>query len=265
MPLELDARTQEFYCLAMMDLREAGIPFLVGGAYALERYTGIERHTKDFDVFVRPRDADRVLDLFRARGYRTELTHPHWLGKIYSEDAFVDVIFRSGNGVAEVDDEWFEHAIAEEVLGIAVGLCPVEEILWSKGFVMERERFDGADVAHLLRACAEQLDWERLLRRFGPHWRVLLSHLILLGFVYPAEGSKIPDWVMSDLLTRLRAELVDTPNRERICQGTLLSRSQYLIDLELWGYKDARLEPRGAMSQDEIAQWTKAIERDGTL
>jgi hypothetical protein len=265
MPLELDARTQEFYCLAMRDLREAGIPFLVGGAYALERYTGIERHTKDFDIFVRPSDAGRVLDLFRARGYRAELTHPHWLGKVYSEDAFVDVIFRSGNGVAEVDDEWFEYAVAEEVLGIAVGLCPVEEILWSKGFVMERERFDGADMAHLLRACAEQLDWERLLCRFGPHWRVLLSHLILFGFVYPAERAKIPEWVMNDLLTRLRAELVDAPSRERVCQGTLLSRSQYLMDVELWGYEDARLEPRGRMSLEEIALWTKAIERDGTL
>ena len=29
------------------------MPFLVGGAYAFARYTGIERHTKDFDVFVR--------------------------------------------------------------------------------------------------------------------------------------------------------------------------------------------------------------------
>ena len=52
---------------------------------------------------------------------------------------------------------------------------------------MERERYDGADIAHLLRARADQLAWRRLLRRFGPHWRVLLGHLVLFGFVYPGE------------------------------------------------------------------------------
>ena len=49
----------------MLSTRRA-CPFLVGGAYAFARYTGIERHTKDFDVFVRPRDFDRALDAFAA-------------------------------------------------------------------------------------------------------------------------------------------------------------------------------------------------------
>ena len=103
-------------------------------------------------------------------------TFPHWLAKAFADDAehtpFVDLIYRSGNGVAEVDDEWFEHAIDAEVLGIPVKLIPAEENLWSKAFVMERERFDGADVAHLIQRTGRDLDWDRLLRRFGPHWRV---------------------------------------------------------------------------------------------
>ncbi len=53
--------------------------------------------------------------------------------------------------------------------------------------------------------------------------------------------------------------------QERTCQGTLLSRSQYLIDLERWGYQDARLAPRSLMTREEIAHWTKAIEQDGSL
>jgi hypothetical protein len=264
MPLDLDERTRTFYRQAMTTMQDARIPFLVGGAYAMERYTQIERHTKDFDVFVRPVDAPRVLDLFAAAGFSTEMTHPHWLGKVYCDDAFVDVIFRSGNAVARVDEEWFEHAVDDEVMGIAVGLCPPEEILWSKGFVMERERFDGADVAHLLRACAERLDWPRLLRRYGAHWRALLVHLVLFGFVYPAERGRIPRWVMGDLLGRLHDELASDPAAERVCQGTLLSRSQYLIDLQRWGYQDARIEPRGGMTREEIDLWTQAIEVDGS-
>jgi hypothetical protein len=61
------------------------------------------------------------------------------------------------------------------VMGQPVRLCPAEETIWSKAFVMERERYDGADIAHLLRARAEMLDWRRLTRRFGRHWRVLFG------------------------------------------------------------------------------------------
>ena len=51
---------------------------------------------------------------------------------------------------------------------------------------------------------------------------------------------------------------------DRVCRGTLLSRSQYLVDLERWGFEDARLEPRGSMSKQEIDRWTAAIELDGS-
>jgi hypothetical protein len=102
-------------------------------------------------------------------GYLTEVSFPHWLGKAHCGDYFVDVIYSSGNGVARVDDEWFQHAPRDQVFDLPVRLCPVEEMIWSKAFVQERERFDGADVAHLLLCCAPRLDWERVLRRFGAH------------------------------------------------------------------------------------------------
>jgi hypothetical protein len=255
----LTPETAAFYRRAIHLLNGAGLPFLVGGAYALQHYTGIVRHTKDFDVFVRPADCRRVLDVFAAAGYRTELTFPHWLGKVFGDDDFVDVIFSSGNGVATVDDRWFEHAEGGEVLGEAVRLCPVEEILWSKGFVLERERYDGADINHLLRARGRDLDWRRLLLRYGPHWRVLLSHLVLFGFVYPAERDAVPAWVMQELTVRLQRESKARPREGRVCQGTLISREQYLTDVEEWGYQDARLVPPGTMSPGDVQVWTEAI------
>jgi hypothetical protein len=33
-----------------------------------------------------------------------------------------------------------------------------------------------------------------------------------------------------------------------------------LIDLRSWGYRDARLQPKGRMSAKDIAIWTDAIE-----
>jgi len=255
----LDPGTAEFYREALRALNEASVPFLVGGAYSLERYTGIARHTKDLDLFVRPGDCQRALDVLAAIGCSTDLTFPHWLGKAFRSDDFIDVIFSSGNGVAEVDDGWFEHAVEEEVLGIPVKLCPPEETIWSKAFIMERERFDGADVAHLLRAQVERLDWTRLLARFGRHWRVLLSHLVLFGFIYPGERQRVPAGVLRELMRRLDAEIENPAPRHRVCQGTILSREQYLLDIDEWGYRDARLQPNGAMTNRQIARWTAAI------
>jgi hypothetical protein len=249
-----------FYVASLTALRESGVPFLVGGAYALEHYTGISRDTKDLDVFVHPRDIEPALQALAAAGFRTELTFSHWLGKALMGDLVVDVIFASGNGVAVVDDEWFTHATEGTILGVPVRLCPAEEMIWSKGFIMERERYDGADIAHLLRARADQLNWRRLLRRFRPHWRVLLSHLVLFGFIYPCDRDRIPRRVMDGLLEQLQKDLAQPAQAEPLCGGTLLSRAQYLVDVDMWGYRDARLEPPGTMTAEEVADWTAAIE-----
>ena len=170
-PIEPDAKSADFYRKAMQALDQAGVPYLVGGGYAMAYYTGIARNTKDLDLFVRPADRDRLLTTLTALGYKTEFFYPFWIAKVLDGEAFIDVLYNSGNGVCVVDDEWFTHATEGTILGVPVRLCPAEEMIWSKGFIMERERYDGADIAHLLRARADQLNWRRLLRRFRPHWR----------------------------------------------------------------------------------------------
>jgi hypothetical protein len=254
-----DAIYKDFYLPAVGALDEAGLPFLVGGAYAFERFTGIERDLKDFDIFVRPTDCQRVLDKLSAIGYQTELTFSHWLGKAVCGKHYIDVIFNSGNGIARVDDDWFKYAVVEDFFGIPIKLCPIEETIWSKAFVMERERYDGADIAHLFLARGHEINWSRLMQRFGVHWRLLLSHIVLFGFAYPSERSRIPEWVIDDLLGKLRGETDSPSSSERICQGTLLSREQYLSDVEHGDYEDARLAPRGKMTKAETDQWTAAI------
>jgi hypothetical protein len=251
---------EDFYRDALRTLLEAELPFLVGGGLALAQYTSVVRETKDLDVFLRPEHAQPALDALARAGYRTEMTFPHWLGKAHHEGSYVDVIFSSGNGVALVDDEWFEHARTAHVLGLEVQICPPEEVLWSKAFILERERFDGADVNHLLRDCGPDLDWERLLRRFAGHWRVLLAHMVLFGYVYPGERHRVPGRIMDELVNRLATEQKSAPPDVRVCQGTLLSREQYLLDVEELGYEDPRItDPAVHMTSEDVVTWTRAI------
>ena len=258
-----------FYRDALECLNVARAPYLVGGAYAYALYTGIERHTKDLDIFVRARDCGRVLTVLRDAGYRTEVAFTHWLAKAFSGNHLIDVIFGSGNGLCAVDDAWFTHAQAADLLGVPVLLTPPEEMIWSKAFIMERERFDGADIGHVLRACGRRLEWERLIARFGTHWPVLLAHVLLFQYAYPGEADTIPRRVVRRLLDRAAptqtvnggAARTDVASGEHICRGTCLSR-EYIHDVRQWGYRDARVRPLGRMTADEVAHWMAAFEHE---
>ncbi|HYD75852.1 nucleotidyltransferase [Ramlibacter sp.] len=259
---EVQPDTAAFYRCALQALSDVGIPFLVGGAFAHACFTGIRRSTKDLDLFIRREHYAQVEALMRAQGWRTELAFPHWLAKVYAGDGedFIDLIFNSGNGVTPVDDQWFQGNAQAQVLGVPVLIANIEDSLLSKAFIMERERFDGADIAHLLQSNAEQLDWERLVRRFGPHWRVLLAHLTLFGFVYPGERHRVPRWVMDTLLARLAQETGEPPQDDaHVCAGTLLSREQYLHDIQRLGYVDGRLTALSTMTPQDVERWTEAI------
>src|SRR5437763_14557442 len=106
----LDPECAEFYRRAISVLSAADVPFLLGGAYAICLYTGLARHTKDIDFFLRAGDVDRAFALFEQEGFRAEKTFPHWLAKIHCDDNFIDLIYGAGNGLCEVDDSWFARA-----------------------------------------------------------------------------------------------------------------------------------------------------------
>src|SRR5579863_593378 len=79
----LEPSVVAFYQDAMRILQRADIPFMVGGAYALRAYTGITRHTKDFDIFLLPGDVHSALAAFDAAGYKTKMQADYWLAKVF--------------------------------------------------------------------------------------------------------------------------------------------------------------------------------------
>ena len=250
----LDGHTA-FYREILDGLDEAGVPFLIGGAFGLFHYTGIHRDTKDLDIFVKPEDCARAMDAAARRGYESRVQAPHWLAKVTHDGGLVDFIFSSGNGLARVDDEWFAHAREGTIAGRTVRVVPAEEMVWSKAFIMERHRYDGADVAHVLRWSGAGMDWHRLLRRFETHWHVLLSHVVLYLYIYPMDRESVPTWVLRELTRRTLDERERPPAHDAVCRGTFLSNFQYVQDLDRHGYSDARLEPLGPLTAEQIAIW----------
>jgi hypothetical protein len=91
---------------------------------------------------------------------------------------------------------------------------------------------------------------------------VLFQHLVVFGFIYPCERARVPAAVVRELMGRLDRELT-RPAADRVCQGTLISRAQYLVDVQHWGYSDPRLAPQGNLTSEERERWTAGIADDG--
>lgn len=226
-----------FYGDVLSFILESKIPFLVGGGYAFREYTGIHRDTKDLDIFCKTSDYERLLNLLAKKGWKTEITDARWIAKAFYKEQYIDIIFSTPNGVCPVDSTWFAHATVATLFEQNVRFLAAEELIWCKLYLCDRPRFDGADVQHLVLKTGKTLDWERLLMRMEAHWELLLTHLLLFRFVYPADRTAIPHWVMNELLDHLSEQLKSPLPKDRICRGPLLSRTQYEVDIKDWGYQ----------------------------
>ncbi|HEY0629542.1 MAG TPA: nucleotidyltransferase [Sphingomicrobium sp.] len=229
---------EEFFADCLRLLTEAGYPFLVSGTFALAHHTGIVRPTKDLDVFCKSGDYPRFLSSFQEQGYRTEVEDERWIAKVFKSEKYIDIIFNVSSAVVPVTDEWFAHAPQTQLFGLNVRVTPATEFIWSKMFMQYRDRYDGADVAHIILKKHEEIDWQRLLSGVELYWEVLLMHLINFRFVYPSERELVPRWLFDELIGRLQAQADVPPSTVRMCRGRLLSPADYLVDVNDWGFAD---------------------------
>jgi hypothetical protein len=236
--IETNPAAETFYARALETMNNCGVRFLVGGAYAMKTYADIVRETKDLDVFAKAGDYPRLLQSLADAGHEIEITDATWLAKARAGEYYVDIIFASANAVSTVDDTWLEHAYPAEVVGLPVNLVSVEDQIWQKCFVQDRFRYDGADVAHIFRKWGPKIDWTRLLHRMEAHWELLFAHVLQFRYIYPAERSNVPVWLIDELQSRVKAQMAVPVPDEAVCRGPLLSKTQYLVDIQEWGYRE---------------------------
>ena len=203
----------------------------------MHTFTGIWRTTKDLDLLLTADDLPEALDLLNARGYETYVKDPVWLAKARRGGYFVDLITGIGNASLGVDSTWIESSVPENVLGLPCRVLGAEELIVSKIFVAYRERFDGADVVHLIRARGKTLDWGRLLELIGSHWELLFWSLVLFAYIYPAHTDDVPGPIWDDLTSRLTRH-VRNPNGNAPFRGTLIDPRMFAIDVNEWGERN---------------------------
>jgi hypothetical protein len=229
------------YQEALGTLNRLAIPYVVSGLYAMYEYTGIYRKTKDLDLFLEPGTVVAAARALRNAGFTVRVEDAHWLAKAFKNEKQIDLIYGMGNGLALIDAAWYRYSRAGILAATQVRVAPPEELLWHRLYVNERHRHDMADVLHLILCRGDELDWDRLIWRLHQHYRLLLAHIHLFDFVYPGHRPRVPQRVRDALRERAAADDVRAGD-PGLCQGTLISRFSFSIDVNEWGFRDLRKE-----------------------
>jgi hypothetical protein len=232
-PSESPSEQVELFRDVLEVLESKLVPYAVSGAFALRHHTGICRFTKDLDLFVTSANAEAALDCLRQAGMECELTDPVWLAKAKRDGFFVDIITGMSNGLITVEDSWIERAHPAVVHGVKTRVLAPEELVASKLFVARRERFDGADIAHVFYGTSGRFDWKREMELVGDHWELLLWALVLFRYVYPGQSHYVPTNVWNELLIRFQHAVFE-PNRHAEFRGSLVDDNMFAIDVEEW-------------------------------
>ena len=230
MPIAIPERVSRTFRRALEALNRSNVPYVVGGAFALYRYTGIWRNTHDLDIYLERKNVPVAVDALLRAGFRDygEMAagDREWIYHATKSRVLIDVIWQPPNHLSPVDESFYARSRQGTFLGVPVRFMPPDELMWAKIFTMNRHRCDWPDVFDLVRACPKTLDWQYLVRKLGEHWPVLLSFVILFDWTYPSEKQCIPQEIREELMNRKARmpTISDEPTREAILDPWIYSR-----------------------------------------
>jgi hypothetical protein len=175
------------------------LQFAIGGGGAMAFYTGRIRDSKDIDLYVAEQDRGALIQVLEDAGlkdhYDCSPYDRRWIFRGCKDDVIVDVIWAMANQRTRVDKSWVLRGPQGDVQGYRVRVIPPEELIWSKLYVLQRDRCDWPDILNILYAVARQLDWEHLFERLGPDLPLLKALLSVFAWIAPGRAADVPDWV----------------------------------------------------------------------
>lgn len=191
------------YLYALDAVHAEGLPFALGGGLAFSYHARRWRNSKDLDLFVMPRDRAAVVEALTAVGFADYHVRSNydrsWIYRSYMGDVIVDVIWTFPNHRGEVDEHWFQRAALVQLHGSLLPIIPVEELIWAKLYVLQRDRSDWPDLLNVLKVNAASIDWQHLMRRVGGDAGLLGGLISVFRWLAPEDAHRVPEWVCSSV------------------------------------------------------------------
>lgn len=177
---------------AVPALRDAEIPFMLGGSMAVWAYGGPEP-TNDLDLMLREQDAERAVQVLAQAGMRTEHPPEEWLLKAWHGEVLIDLIF--GPRGLPIDDEVLARAVTRNLSALRVPVMALEDVLTTKLLALDEHQLDLSWLLQISRAVREQVDWEALRARTdgSPYAAAFFTLVERLGIVVAADPAEVPD------------------------------------------------------------------------
>lgn len=168
-------------------LRDAGIPFAVGGGIATFARGGPPSF-HDIDVMVLEHDAEKALAVLEDAGMRGERPPEGWLLKAFDGDVMIDLIFRPAG--LPVDDQILERAEVMDVEAMPMPVLSAEDVLVTKLLSLSERNLDYPGILDVARPLREQIDWSSARRRteHSPFARAFFTLGEGLGVIPPAAS-----------------------------------------------------------------------------
>ena len=169
-------------------LKEAGIPFALGGGYATWARGGPEPQ-HDVDFMILPDDVERAVDVLEKAGLTVERPPEDWLAKVYDGDILIDLVHHPNN--RPVTQEMLDRCDELEVDSVYMPVMDATDLLLSKLLALTENALDLGKVLAPARALREQVDWDRVRRECepSPYAQSFLFLAERLGVVAPAKAT----------------------------------------------------------------------------
>lgn len=229
---QFEVEHRELYREALRSLHRAGVQSMVGGAFAVFHYTGWWRNTHDMDIYVTHASVPLVAGALESAGFldigEQAVGDRQWIYHSGKDGLIFDVIWRFANLANYITPDWFELAPHDEFLGMDLQFLPLEELIWIKVFVINRDRCDWPDIMRMIQAQCRKIDWDRLINLLGEHWLLLAGLVDVFDWQHPESLGCIPDSVRIELARRRLAYCLDPPahiNREHMLDPWLHQRA----------------------------------------
>ncbi len=181
---------------AITAVRTTGLPFMLGGGFALAAYTGRWRNTKDIDFYVLPDQRPKFIDAITKVGfsdYYDQFPYDRgWIYRGFRDGTIVDLIWAMANRRSQAEPSWFEHGTCLDVRKEPLKVIAAEELLWCKMFVLQRDHSDWPDVLNLLYAVGPNLNWQRVLENVGDELPLLRALLTIFAWLCPIRAAQLP-------------------------------------------------------------------------
>jgi hypothetical protein len=173
--------------VAVAALRDAHVPFVLGGSIAAWARGGPEPHN-DLDLMVKPEDAEPALRSLSEAGMRAERPPEEWLFKAWNGEILIDLIFRPAG--LEMTDDVLARADTLSVLAVATPVMALEDVLATKLTALNEHTLDYSQLLAIARALREQIDWGALQERTaGSAFAAAFFTLVEQLRIAPAPGA----------------------------------------------------------------------------